>query len=454
VVDSPQLAARDYWVDDDGVRWPGVYAKCTATPLPVVSRPPALGADTAAVRAEPHRRPSAPAPLQPAPVSRAFVGLKVLDLSWVIAGPTNGRVLADHGATVVRVESSHRVETARTVQPFKNDQPGLETSALFATMNAGKLDLSLDPSMPEGRAVVEDLVRWADVVVESFSPRIMAAWGLPYARLREINPDVVMLSSCLFGQYGPLSEYAGYGTAAAALSGFFGITGWEDRPPAGPFGAYTDYLSPRFSTALLVAALDHRRRTGEGQYLDFSQAEAAIHCLAPALLEYTVLGERRGHRGNSHPHHHPHAVFPAAGEDRWVAIACTDDAQRAALADVVGVPVDGLDEATVAAWTAGRDPDEVTAALQACGVAAHTVQNGPESVTDPQLAHRRHFLTLPHPALGEITIEGPRSTMSRTPPQVAWPGPTMGQHTMQVLTEILGYDDDRITELLVSGVLE
>jgi benzylsuccinate CoA-transferase BbsF subunit len=367
-----------------------------------------------------------------------------------MAGPATTPVLADLGATVVRVESSHRVETARTLQPFKDDVTGLETSSLFASMNAGKFGVTIDPSMPEGKAIVEDLVRWADVVTESFSPRAMKGWGLDYARLRELNPNLVMLSSCLFGQTGPLAEFAGYGTMAAALSGFFGITGWPDRAPCGPFGAYSDYISPRFSTAALVAALDHRRRTGEGQYLDFAQAEAAIHALAPALLSWTATGVIPQRRGNDDAHHRPHGVFPAAGEDRWVAIACVDDAQRAALAELAG----GLDDATIAAWTAGQDPDEVTIALQARGVPAHTVQNSPESVTDPQFAHRDHFRSLAHPALGRITVEGPRAVFSRTPGEVAWPGPTMGQHTMDVLTGILGYDDDRITEVLISGATE
>ncbi|MFM7537085.1 MAG: CaiB/BaiF CoA transferase family protein [Acidimicrobiales bacterium] len=450
VAGSPQLAERDYWLDREGIRWPGRFVRCTGTPLEHPGLPPALGADTAAVRAEPRRHPAASTAVQPAPSARPFEGLKVLDFMWVMAGPATTRVLADLGATVVRVESSHRVETARTLQPFKNDVSGLETSSLFASMNAGKFGITVDPSMPEGKAIIEDLVRWADVVTESFSPRAMRGWGLDYEHLRTLNPDLVMLSSCLFGQSGPLAEFAGYGTMAAALSGFFGITGWPDRAPCGPFGAYSDYISPRFSTAALVAALDHRRRTGRGQYLDFAQAEAAIHALAPALLQWTVLGTLPPRRGNDDPRFHPHGVYPAAGEDRWVAIACTDDAQRASLAALTG----GLDDASIAAWTSGQEPDDATVALQAQGIPAHTVQNSPESVTDPQFAHRRHFRALPHPALGEITVEGPRARLSRTPGEVAWPGPTMGQHTMDVLTGILGYDDERITEVLISGATE
>lgn len=449
VVHSPQFEARDYWVDTDGIRYPGPFARLSATPLVPPSAPPRVGQHTVAVRAEPPRTPAAPAPAGPS-TRRPLEGVKILDLMWVMAGPSTMRVLTDLGATVVRVESATKVETARTLQPFKDDVNALETSSLFANMNAGKYGITLDLSNPASRDVVFDLVRWADVVGESFSPKAMRAWGLGYEVLREVNPSIVMLSSCLFGQTGPYSGFAGYGTMAAAMSGFFGITGWPDRAPCGPFGAYTDYISPRFSTATLLAALDHRRRTGQGQYIDFAQAEAAMHALGPALLDYTVNGHVWERAGNDDRHHHPHGVYRTAGDDRWVALACTDDAERAALAGLTG----GLDVEAIERWTAGRTADEAAEALQAAGVPAHAVQNSGEAAADPQLLHRRHFRLLPHPALGEIHVEGPRFVLSRTPATVSTPGPTMGQHTEQVLKEILGYDEDRFVDLLVSGVLE
>lgn len=454
VVHSPQLESRGYFVEHDGIRWPGPFAKLTGTPLAVPSAPPRLGAHTAEVLAEldapEPRRPACGPPVSPAPTARPLEGLKVLDLMWVMAGPAVSRVMADLGATVVRVESNKRVDPARTIQPFWRNDPGVDSSMLFGSLNAGKLDITIDPSMPEGREVVADLIRWADVVCESFSPKALKGWGLDYPTIRSINPSVVMLSSCLFGQTGPLSQFAGYGTMAAALSGFFGVTGWPDRPPCGPFGAYTDYISPRFATATLLAALDHRRRTGEGQYIDFAQAEGAIHALAPALLDYTVNGVVAERFGNDDPVFHPHGVFPSSGDDRWVAIACTDDDRRAALASLTG----GLDHGAIAAWTSQRSPDEAAEALQAVGVAAHAVQNSPELAADPQLAHRRHFLAFEHPSLGEVVIEGPRYRLSRTPPEVAWTGPMLGQHTVEVLTGILGYDEERLVELLGSGALE
>ena len=451
VVHSIQFEAREYWDTVDGAVQPGPqFGRLSRTPRVVLAGAPSLGAHTDEVLAEPARSlPSLPTPTGAAR-PRALDGVKILDFMWVMAGPATSRVLADHGATIVRVESAKHVETARTLQPFKNDVSGAENSALFASMNAGKLGLAIDVATNEGRAAILDLVRWADVVLESFSPKAMRKWGFDYESLRAINPNIVMMSSCLFGQTGPLSTMAGYGTMASALSGFSGVTGWPDCAPCGPYGAYTDYIAPRFSTALLLAAIDHAQRTGEGQYIDFSQAEGAIHTLAPAVLDYAVNGRVWQRTGTGDRNLHPHGVFPAAGEERWIAIACENDSQRSALSSLVG----GLDEATITAWTSTRDMDAATLELQAVGVPSHPVQNSPECLVDPQLVHRGHFVELPHPEHGTVVIEGPRARFSATPGYPAWPGPLIGEHTHHVLTEILGYDDDRFAELLVAGALE
>jgi crotonobetainyl-CoA:carnitine CoA-transferase CaiB-like acyl-CoA transferase len=454
VVESEQSAARQYFDEIDGVRYPGQFGVLSKTPRVRLGAAPSLGAHTDSVLTAPPRAlPKLPTP---APSSSdttrgpALAGLKVLDLMWVMAGPAGSRVLADHGATVVRVESTTRIETARTLQPFRNDIAGPERSSLFASLNAGKLGIGIDIGSEAGREVILDLVRWADVVLESFSPRAMRNWGLDYESLRAINPNIVMMSSCLFGQTGPLSTLAGYGTMASALTGFTAITGWPDRAPCGPYGAYTDYISPRFASAMLLAAIDHQRRTGEGQYIDFAQAEGALHALAPAILDYSINGRVHVRAGTADPNHAPHGVYPAAGEQRWIAIACADDTQRAALVSLTG----GLDDASISAWTALRDMDEATLLLQAAGVPAHSVQNSPECLADPQLVHLQHFVELPHSEMETVTVEAPRGRFSATPASVRFAAPTIGQHTYEVLTDILGYSDDRFSELLVSGALE
>lgn len=445
-----QFADRGFWEEVDGTTYPGAFAKASATPLHQLDAAPSVGQHTDEVLGESPRQPAAPAAVQPAPTERPLSGLKVLDFMWVMAGPAGTRVLADLGATVVRVESSSRVDAARTLQPFKDGEDALESSCLFSNVNAGKLGISIDPSTPDGRAVIEDLVRWADVVTESFSPKAMKGWGLDYESLKEINPSIVMLSSCLFGQTGPLAMFAGYGTMAAAVTGFFGVTGWPDRAPSGAFGAYTDYISPRFANTAILSALDHRRRTGQGQHIDFAQAEASLHTLTPLLLDLAVNGRVKTPAGNDDLHYHPHGVFPAAGDDQWVALACTTDAQRAALAGITG---DVSDDA-IANWTRGLSPDAAAEALQSVGVPAHRVADSASFMTDAHIIDRSHLITLPHAAIGEITVEAPRFVLSRTPAEVNGAGPMLGEHTPTVLTEILGYDEERFVELLVSGALE
>lgn len=399
----------------------------------------------------------------------ALAGVKILDLMWVMAGPAGTRVLADYGATIVRVESARRVDTARTLQPFFKGSPKPDNSALFQNVNAGKLGLSVDLGNQAGREVIRDLVRWADVVTESFSPKAMRAWGLDYESLRQIKPDIIMLSTCLMGQTGPLARFAGFGNLAGAISGFANLTGWPDRPPAAPFGAYTDYVSPRFTAMAILAALDHRRRTGQGQYIDQSQGEASLHFLGPALLDYTANGRVQKAQGNSDPGMAPHGVYQAAGTDRWIAITVTNDEQWKALCAAIERPdllrdarfhtvagrlshQEELD-AAITAWTKEHDPFQAEAELQARYVPAHAVATLLELYDDPQLQHRGHFVEVEHPTLGKITLEGSRFKLSRTPARVERSAPTLGQDNQYVLEKLLGYSEEQITELVIADAL-
>jgi len=399
-----------------------------------------------------------------------LAGVKILDFMWAIAGPASTRMLADYGATVVRVESSHRFDATRTVGPFHNGKPGTENSGLFFNMNAGKRMVTLDLSHEGGRAVVLDLVRWADVVTEAFSPKAMRAWGLDYESLRAVKPDLIMLSTCLMGQTGPMAQFAGFGNLAAAIVGFTNLAGWPDRPPAGPFGAYTDYVAPWFNAAAILAALEYRHRTGQGQYIDLSQAEAALQFLSPALLDTEVNGRAQRQAGNRDGNYAPHGVYPTVGHDRWIAIAVTTDAQWQSLCVVMGRPdlrADArfLDKATrlahhdeldeqIASWTKEKEPFQLEAQLQAGGVPASVVQTMQDLFADPQLRHRGHFVQLTHPTHGTTTVEGSRFHLSRTPAQITGSAATLGRDNQYVLETILGYSEEHITELVAAGVLE
>lgn len=450
--ENEHLAARSYWrdVERNGqtIRFPGPFARLSETPIDYARPAPALGEHTDELLAEARQpavlnRANAATPILP-PLS----GLKMLDLMWVMAGPAGTRALCDFGVDTVRIESSTRIDTARTLQPFIDDeatQP--EGSSMFHNMNAGKQMMTVDPANPQGRELILDLVRWADVITESFTPRAMRGWDLTWETIHEVNPRAIMMSSCLMGQNGPLAEFAGFGNLAAAFAGFTPLCGWPDRSPAGPFGAYTDYVAPRFASAALLAALDERGRTGQGQYIDVSQMEAAIHFLTPAFLQYRLTGEKWLADGNSDPYMSPHGVFPSEGEDQWVAIACRNDADRAALESV-------LNGQALEEWTASRSSEEAMNTLQAVGVPAHAVQDSAACFADPQLQHRNHFVELDHPTQGKSVVEGARIVFGRTPagrPQVA---PTMGADNDSVLRDLLGYSDEQIVELVASGALQ
>ena len=474
VVRSEQLAGRDFWATvehpevDETHTYPGAFAKLSQTPITTRRRPPLLGEHNAEVAQEALRerpRPNA------APATRALPleGVKVLEFTWVIAGPWGTRYLADYGATVIKVESTRRVDTLRTISPFMDHVPGPERSAAYATVNAGKLGITLDLIDPKGQAVALKLAAWADVVTESFAPGAMSKFGFDYESLCKVNPNVIMLSSCLNGQTGPQRDLAGFGTMGQQLAGFGGLAGWPDRGPAGAPGAYTDYIAPKYTAAVILAALDHRRRTGQGQYIDFSQGEASTNFLCSALLDYTVNGNVLGRRGNASPDFAPHGVYPAQGDDRWVAIVSTSDVQWQGLCRAIGALLsddarfatlasriehrDAVD-AAMGAWTATRDVDEIEQLLQAEGVPVHRATTSTDAFADPQLQARDHIVTVEHAELGRVPIENSRMRFSATPARVTAPGPTFGQHNQQVLTEILGLSDDEFVELLAEGVLE
>jgi crotonobetainyl-CoA:carnitine CoA-transferase CaiB-like acyl-CoA transferase len=486
-----QLEARGFWESGavpggPTVRHPGPWARSRRAG-PSDARLGGTGASGTGLRrlggtrppgSDNHRLPeltvrradrgSTPPPLAGASGGeRPLAGVNVLDLSWVLAGPLATRLLADLGATVVRIETEKRADVIRASGPFLPGEEGGDATALWHNTAAGKYSLQLDITSDAGRQVVLDLARWADVAYESFSAGALDRLGLGYDALAEVNPRLVMVSTSLLGQAGPRARFAGFGNLAAALAGFHEITGWPDRPPAGPFTAYTDYVSPRFAAAAMLAAVDHARRTGAGQYLDVSQAEAASHLLAPALLAQQLEGVTATRAGNRDPALTPHGVFPAGapGEDRWVAIACHDDAWPA-LAEVAGLDPSwaGWDnrrrraeedriEVALSEWTAGHDPDDLTERLQAAGVAAHTVQHSAQVIVDPQLVHRGTPVQVPHPHYGKVWVENTQARWSRTQPYPGFAGPPLGHHTQHVLEAILGYDADRIAELVIAGAI-
>ncbi len=295
-----QLAAREYFVPVDqgergSVAWAGPWARMPATPLVTTRRAPHVGEHTREVLGRPSRRPRPAVEPAAASASLAFDGLKVLDLSWVGVGPMTAGYLASYGATVIKIESSIRPDVLRLNPPFRDGKSGINNSHFYGDFNAAKLGVGLDLTDPRGRDVAWQLIEWADVILESFTPKALAGWGMDYEQIRRRNPSVVMLSTCMQGQTGPRRLYRGFGNLMAGLSGFYELTGWPDRTPAMIYGAYTDFVSQRFAATAMIAALHHRRRTGEGQHVDLSQLEASLQFLGPELLAYELDGRVARH---------------------------------------------------------------------------------------------------------------------------------------------------------------
>ena len=337
------LEARGFWLDIDGHRYPGPFAKLSRTPLRMERAAPTLGQDQALLaetdRGAASRRVTPSARYEGPRSDGAYAGLKVADFAWVGVGPLISKSLADHGATVVHVESATRPDVLRLGPPFKDGKPGLDNGQFMANFNASKLGLALQLNTPQGLEFATQLVEWADVVVESFTPGTLARWGLDYATLSAKRPELIMLSTCLRGQSGPQSSYPGFGLQGACLSGLHRITGWPDRQPAGSWGAYTDFINPRFGSGVIAAAIRYRDLTGQGQHIDLAQTESAMHFSAPLLLDYFENGRVQLAPGHDSLYACPHGVFATEGVERYVAIATdTTEQWRALCAESGSMP--------------------------------------------------------------------------------------------------------------------
>jgi crotonobetainyl-CoA:carnitine CoA-transferase CaiB-like acyl-CoA transferase len=397
----------------------------------------------------------------------AWEGTNVIEFGSGAAGPIATRYFVEHGATVLRVESRSRPDFLRVYALGPDNPHGLEGAPMFDGLNVGKRSLTLSLKHPDGIDVVKRLVgEWADAVVENFAPRAMRGFGLDYDTLASIKPDLVMVSSCLQGQTGPHRDYPGFGGQGAALSGFNWLTGWPDREPVGPYGTITDSLAPRFVASALAAGLLYRRRTGRGVYFDLAQVEAGSYSLSPWLLDYeldSVIGTRMGNRSSRAV---PHGVFPCAGEDRWVALACWTDGEWASLSGIIGFDdtslatlparlerVDDV-EAAVEAWTATRTREEIADLLQAAGIEAVPVQDFGDVHDDPQVMFREHFVSLTHPYMGDGLYEHNGFRMSDAPSGYTRSGPTLGQDNDWALGEVLGLSTAERKRLEADGALD
>ena len=472
-----QLQAREFFVeaplpDGSSARAAGLPARAAKSPLRIRRWAPRLGEHTAELAGEPKRSREGTAPTGAMSTNGRglpFAGLKVADFTWLMAGPVATKYLGDHGATVVRLETSNPPCRLRAAGPYLDGVPGANRSQFFGDFNTSKLSIAVNLKNDAGRDVARRLVAWADVVVENFTPGTMDDLGVGYEWAKTVNPSVIYASSCLMGQTGPAASFAGYGYHAAALAGFYEVTGWPDLPPDGPWSAYTDVVSPRFFAAVILAALDRRRRTGEGEHIDISQAEAALTFLAPQFLDFDVNGRVARRNGNRSDVFAPHSMYPCAGKDQWCAIAVETDDQWQALRKALGDPAwaqgdryenaegrlaaqEELD-ARISDWTRERGPYDVMRALQDAGVPSGVAQRSSDLLKDPQLKHRSFHRYLDHPEMGNVPYSGHQFRIRGYDSGPLFAAPCLGEHSEQVMRDILGMSEEQMAEVLASGAL-
>lgn len=399
---------------------------------------------------------------------KVFEGIKVAEFAWVYVGPATSKYLADHGATVVKIETHKRLESLRVMPPFAEGKPGIDRSMFFGRTNSNKYGVSLDLKHPKGQELAWKFVMWADIVTEAFEPGVMKRLGLDYESVRKVRPDIIYLSTCMQGQWGPHSSYKGYGALPAALGGFSELTGWPELQPCIPHGAYVDYICARFSSTALIAALEYRRRTGKGQWIDQSQFETGLHFLSPVILDYAVNGRIAKRSGNRFAYAAPHGVYLCKGDDRWVAITVFTDAEWEAFCKTIDEPgwtrdpkfstllgrkenEDELDR-LVEEWTINYPAKQIEEMMQTVGVPAHMVAKASDVLNDPQLKQRKYFTRLKHQQMGNPVYE-PQACylLSKTPRQLTKPSPCLGEHNEYVFKELLGLTDDEIAEHIIEG---
>jgi crotonobetainyl-CoA:carnitine CoA-transferase CaiB-like acyl-CoA transferase len=394
--------------------------------------------------------------------------IRVCDFNWLLAGPLSTRVLAQYGADVIKVESQSRIDTIRLVGSQPSEPGSPNTNGVFNDANVNKRSIQLNLADPRGIELAKRLVAASDVVTNNFTPDRMDRWGLGYEELRRVKPDLVMLTMPVMSKEGPYRSYGSYGNGVIAFGGLSQNMGFAERPPTGIAPLYSDFAAPYFAVSALMAALYHRERTGEGQFIELSQAEATVNLLGTDILEVTANGELPPRIGNRSRDVAPHGAFPCAGEDRWIAIACETDEEWQRLASALGGDELALDgrfatlegrrehedalEAAIGERTRVCHAWELMHELQAAGVMAAVVEDLEDMVTrDPHL--QRHlvpvsgesddftFLTHAEPAWVDGTVPELRRS------------PLFGEHNVEVYRDVLGMSEAEIGELVAEGVI-
>jgi benzylsuccinate CoA-transferase BbsF subunit len=396
-------------------------------------------------------------------------GIRVADFTWVWAGPFATMQLAHLGAEVIRIESQSRVCVTRRIPPFAEGQAGPNRSGYYNQYNQGKASVCLNLKTPEGLEIAKKLVAVSDVVAENFAAGVMEKMGLGYEALKKLKPNIIMIAMSGYGAVGPESSYVSYGPAQVPMSGLSSLTGFPGSPPMHVGFSYGDPNGGLHGAFAVLAALMHRARAGEGQFVDLSQWDTSVAVLGEGLMDQVMNGAQPPRTGNRDPYMAPHGLFRCRGEDRWVSIVVATEEEWQQLCAGMGRPELATDqrfaslaarkqnenalEELISAWTETLSAEEATARLQAAGVAAFPALTNKDLAEDLHLRSRGFFVELPHPEVGVRRHAGVPWVFSDTPCQVQRSAPCLGQSTDEVMQRVLGYAPDEVAALRAREVL-
>ncbi len=401
-------------------------------------------------------------------IHQALKGVKVIEVGGYAAGPWIGKVLANYGATVVHIEARDRPDGFRLqYPPYRDGKKGINRSGCFSYFNDSKYAVTLNVKAPGGLDLARKLAGWSDILIENMRPGVIDRIGLGYQDLKTVNPGLIFMSTCNMGQTGPRAATGGFGSQLSALAGFCGLTGAPGESPQLLYGPYIDFVAALVGAPLLLAALDRRRKTGEGAYLDVSQYECGAFYLAGALHDYHANGAVIERNGNHDPVAVPHNSYPCM-EDAWIALSCWGDEDFSRLAALAGHPEwagdpafataearrknrDTLDQA-LGGWTQTQQADALVARLQEAGIRAYKVNTCADLFTDPQLTHRKTWRVRKHPEIDYQAHYFPGFDLSETPGEVTAPAPLLGQDNEIVFREFLGLSEEDYSALEKNGV--
>jgi crotonobetainyl-CoA:carnitine CoA-transferase CaiB-like acyl-CoA transferase len=410
--------------------------------------------------------------------AKALAKIRICDFTGQLAGAGATKWLAAFGAEVIRIEDPVKQGTwdiLRMLPPFVDERRGVDFGGGFNNHNVEKLGITLNLRTEKGRELLAEIVKRSDVVAENFAAGVLAKMGLSYERMKQLKPDIIYVSNCGFGHTGPYASFKTWGPIVQAVSGLTFTSGLPDREPAGWGYSFMDHTGAYVMATAILLALLHKQRTGEGQWVDLSCTDAGLALHGPALLDWTVNGRPTRRPGSphsnrsEHPAMAPHGIYPAAGDDEWVAIACRSDAEWVALGGVLKerwarearfvalagrlAAQDELD-AKLTTWTRRFAKAATAAALQAAGVPAAPVAKPAERVDhDPATAGFGLWPTVRHSKMGDVRVDGLPVHFSKTDWQLARGGPCLGEHTEQVLTTLLGLSADDVAKLRAEGVV-